>query len=49
MMSLVNDTDCPSDAISEVKALAWIHLSGDGGLWELLEWTNRNRETNSNV
>jgi YrbI family 3-deoxy-D-manno-octulosonate 8-phosphate phosphatase len=51
MMKLVKISACPSDAISEVKALAGIHLStrgGDGCVWELLEWINKNRETNGN-
>lgn len=52
VMKLVKVTACPSDAISEVKALAGIHLlshGGDGCVWELLEWMNKNRETNGNV
>ena len=48
VMKLVKFPACPSDAISEVKALAKIHLSargGDGCVWELLEWIKKNRET----
>lgn len=52
MMKLVKVAACPSDAISEVKSLAKVHLSargGDGCVWELLEWIYKNQETNSNV
>ena len=47
VMRLVKVAACPADAISDVKALAGIHLSafgGDGCLWELLEWLNNNRQ-----
>jgi YrbI family 3-deoxy-D-manno-octulosonate 8-phosphate phosphatase len=43
MMKLAGVAACPSDAISEVKALAGVHLSargGDGCIWELLERLN---------
>ena len=52
MMKLVKVAACPSDAISEVKSLAGVHLSARGGggcVWELLEWIDKNREAISNV
>lgn len=51
MIKLVNVTVRPSNAIAEVKALARVQLNargGDGCVWELLEWINKNRETNGN-
>ena len=41
IMKLVKFAACPSNATSEVKRIANIHLKrngGDGCIWELMEW-----------
>ena len=45
VMKLVKLSVCPSNAIPEVKALAGVCLntkSGEGCIWELLEWFTKN-------
>ena len=52
VMKLVKFSACPSNAITEVKALAGVQLNargGDGCAWELLEWIiSFNKEKNYN-